>query len=154
VPNPLVDQGTLNRIRASVVWSNFPQLNVTSPYLGREGIRLALEGNATDYFGTMTGAVPSPAPYQICTLTLNLIKSQPLGQVYKSQFELSTLLGYCTVRPDSGPNLDGNIDGIGIYDLYNVVLETVREMTFAGEDPTYVVTCKGYYLVNSVLFNS
>lgn len=149
MPNPLIDQGSLNRISASIVWADFPQLNVTAAYLGKEGIRLALEGNATDYFGTMTGAVPSPAPYQICTLTLNLLKTQPLGNVYKTQFESNCVLGYCTVYPDIPTGT-----GIGLYDLYNVVLETVREMTFAGEDPTYVVTCKGYYLVNSVLFNT
>jgi hypothetical protein len=149
LPNPLIDQGQLNRIKASIVWANFPALNVTAAYLAKEGIRLALEGNATDYFGTMTGAVPSPAPYQIATLTLNLLKTQPLGNIYKSQFEANCVLGFCTVYPDVATGT-----GIGIYDLYNVVLETVREMTFAGEDPSWVVSCKGYYLVNSVLFNS
>ena len=144
--NPLVDQGTLNRIRASVIWTNFPALNVTSPYLGREGIRLALEGNATDYFGTMTGAVPSPAPYQMCTLTLSLIKSQIFSNLYKAQFELDTLLGPGTVRPDS--------TALGIYQLNNCVLESVNAMSFAGEEPGWVVTCKGYYLVNSFLFNT
>lgn len=146
MPNPLIDQGTLNRIRASVVFPLFPQLNITSPYLAKEGIRLALEGNATDYFGTMTGAVPSPAPYQLCTLTLNLIKSQPLSNTYKAQFESTTLVGTATVRPDA--------TALGIYQLYGVVLETVREMTFAGEDPTWSVTCRGYYLVNSTLFDT
>jgi hypothetical protein len=144
--NLLVDQGTLNRIRASVVWPSYPELNVTSPYLAKEGIRLSLEGNATDYFGTMTGAVPSPAPYQICTLTLALVKSQPLANLYKSQFELDCLLGLCTVRPDSTT--------LGIYQLNNVVLESVREMSFAGEEAAWIVTTKGYYLTNAFLFNS
>jgi hypothetical protein len=144
--NPLVDQGTLNRIRASVIWTDFPALNVTSPYLSREGIRLALEGNATDYFGTMTGAVPSPAPYQICTLTLNLIKSQSFSNQYKRQFEANTMLGLATVRPDSIT--------LGIYQLNNCVLESVNAMSFAGEEPGWVVTVKGYYLVNSFLFNT
>jgi hypothetical protein len=146
MPNPLVDQGTLNRIRASIVFPSTPQLNVTSPYLAREGIRLALEGNATDYFGTMTGAVPSPSPYQLVTLTINLIKSQPLSNVYKAQFELNTLVGAATVRPDSVT--------LGVYDLLGVVLETVREMTYAGEDPSYSVTARGYYLVNSFMFDT
>lgn len=146
MPNPLVDQGQLNRIRASIVFPSQPQLNVTSPYLAREGIRLALEGNATDYFGTMTGAVPSPAPYQLCTLTINLIKSQPLSNVYKAQFELNTQIGTATVRPDSTT--------LGLYQLYGVVLETVREMTYAGEDPVWSVSARGYYLVNSFLFDT
>jgi hypothetical protein len=146
MPNPLVDQGVLNRIRASVVFPTQPQLNVTSSYLAKEGIRLALEGNATDYFGTMTGAVPSPAPYQLITLTINLIKSQPLSNVYKAQFELNTLIGAATVRPDATT--------LGLYQLYGVVLETVREMTFAGEDPIWSVSCRGYYLVNSFMFDT
>jgi hypothetical protein len=90
--------------------------------------------------------VPSPAPYQLCTLTLNLIKSQPLSNTYKAQFESTTLIGTATVRPDA--------TALGIYQLYGVVLETVREMTFAGEDPTWSVTCRGYYLVNSALFDT
>jgi hypothetical protein len=146
MPNPLVDQGQLNRIRASVVWPDNPQLNVTSPYLAKEGIRLALEGNASDYLPTMTGAVPSPAPYQIITLTINLVKSQPLCAVYKAQFESNCVVGASTVRPDSTT--------LGLYSLNNMVLESVREMTFAGEDPAWVITAKGYYLVNAFLFNT
>jgi hypothetical protein len=146
MPNPLVDQGTLNRVVASVIWASFPQLNVTPPYLGRDGIRLALEGNATDYFGTMTGAVPSPAPYQIMTVTLNLVKSQPLSDLYKRQFEDTTLIGFGTIRPDTKT-------GLGIYQINNSVLESVREMSYAGEEPQFVVTVKGYYLINAALFN-
>lgn len=145
--NPLVDQGQLNRIKASVVWTSFPALNVTSPYLGKEGIKLALEGNASEYYGTMTGAVPSPAPYQIITLTMALIKSQPLADLYKQQFESNVIMGMATIRPDV-------VAGLGIYTINNAVLESVREMSFAGEEPTYMVTAKGYYLVNNVLFNT
>jgi|SRR5580692_3111875 hypothetical protein len=144
--SPLVDQGSLNRIRASVVWPDNPQLNLTSGYLAKEGLRLALEGNASDYLPTMTGAVPSPAPYQIVTLTMALVKSQPLAAVYKAQFESNCVVGDATVRPDSTT--------LGLYSLNNLVLESVREMSFAGEDPSWVVTAKGYYLVNSFLFNT
>jgi hypothetical protein len=149
MPNPLVEQGSLNRVRGSVTWTNFPGLQVNSWNLGKEGIRLALEGNATDYFPTMTGAVPSPAPYMICTLTINLLKSQGFSNLYKAQMELSTLMGQATIYPDIIPP-----DGIGLYLLYNCVLESVREMTFAGEDPLFVITAKGYYLVNSNMFDT
>jgi hypothetical protein len=143
--NLLVDQGTLNRIRASVVWPSFPALNITSPFLAKEGIKLALEGVATDYFGTMTGAVPSPAPYQICTITMALVKSQQLSNLYKTQFEANCLMGPCTIRPDSTT--------LGIYDLNNVVLENVEPMDFNGTQPNWTVTAKGYYLTNAFLFN-
>jgi hypothetical protein len=144
VANPLIDQGVLNRLRASVVFTNYPAMNVISANLGKEAIRLALEGNATSYLPVMTGAVPSPEPYQICTLTLNLVKSQPISNTYKTQFETTTLIGPAAVRPDAV--------SLGIYVLSNMVLDNVREMSYSGEDPVYVVTLKGTYQVNAGFF--
>ena len=135
--NPLVAQGSLNRLKASVLWDLFPALNVTSSYLGRDGLRLSLEGNATDYLPTLTGAVTSPSPYMLCSVTINLVKSQPLANAYKAQFESNTLLGDCNVRPDT------QAGGLGIYQLLNCTLEGIREMTYGGEDPTFVITARG-----------
>jgi hypothetical protein len=159
--NPNVQQGTLNRVKANIQIPNVQNgaLNITAPYLGKEGIRLALEGNATDYFPSMTGAVPSPVPYQICTLTINLLKSQPFAQNFKSTFENYTLLGDITVYPDVGVPAPSGVVAPGSslilqpYYIKNAVLETVREMSFAGEEPLYVVTIKGYYEVNSLMFD-
>jgi hypothetical protein len=142
--NPLVQQGSLNRIIASVVWQSFPALNVTAPFLNREGIRLALDGDATRFLPTMTGAVTSPEPYQMVTLTINLVKSQGLASQYKSQMETQTVLGDCVVRPDT--------KGLPPYDLVNCALEGVRELSFSGEDAGFSVTVRGYYSINSSLF--
>jgi hypothetical protein len=127
--------------------------------LTREGIRLTLEGNATDYFPTMTGAVPSPAPYQIATLTLNLVKTTSVARYYQNQFLTNCLLGVVTVVPDVGTSNTANQavgyttqDGIGIYTMLNCVLESVNAMAFSGEEPVYAVTIKGYILVNAGFF--
>ena len=143
--NPLVVQGTLNRLRGSVVWPNFPALNVTAPFLGEEGIRLTLDGDATLFIPTMTGAVTSPEPYQMITLAMHLLKTQALAVGYKAQQELSTLLGDGTVRPDAS--------NLPVYQLINCAIESVRELNFSGDDAGYVVMVRGYYLVNSDLWN-
>jgi hypothetical protein len=143
--NPLVAQGTLNRLRASVIWANFPQLNVTAPFLHKEGISLALEGDVTTYIDTMTGGVTSPEPYQRANLTLTLLKTQPLSALYKQQLELSSLLGNGTVRPDSST--------LPPYALVNCAIRSVRELRFSGEDAAWAVSVGGYYLVNSNLFS-
>lgn len=140
-----VDQGTLNRLRASVVIANYPELNVTSGYLGTEGIRLAFDSNATDLLNTMTGMVSSPAPYQACTLTMAIVKSTPLSDLYKQQFQDTTLMGLVTVRPDATQ--------LTPYNLLNMALETVREMLFNGTEPVVVVTMRGYYQVNQGFFS-
>jgi|SRR5215472_16204890 len=143
--NPLIAQGTLNRLRASVVWTSFPQLNVTASFLGREGVRLALEGETTTFINTMTGAVTSPEPYMPVSLVMNLLKTQSLSSLYKQQMELNALLGDGTVRPDSIT--------LPPYGIINCAIQSVRELNFSGEDAGFAVTIRGYYPVNSSLFN-
>lgn len=143
--NPLVSQGVLNRLRASVVWPAFPGLNVTAPFLGEEGIRLTLEGESTTFINTMTGAVTSPEPYMAVSLVINLLKTQPLANAYKAQMEIAALLGEGTVRPDAST--------LSPYQLINCAIESVRELNFSGRDAGFAVTIKGYYTVNNALFN-
>ncbi len=144
--NPLITQGTLNRLRASVIWNDNPNLNVTASYLGKDGIRLALDGESTMFINTLTGAVTSPEPYQMITLTIHLLKTQALSSQYKSQMETSALLGNGVVRPDSV--------ALPAYDIVNCAIESVRELNFSGADAEFAVTVKGYYLVNSSLYDS
>ncbi len=144
--NPLIVQGSLNRLRASVIWNDNPSLNVTASYLGKDGIRLALDGESTAFINTMTGAVTSPEPYQMITLTVHLLKTQALASQYKAQMENTALLGNGVVRPDSV--------ALPAYDIVNCAIESVRELNFSGMDAEFAVTIKGYYLVNSSLFDS
>src|ERR1700761_1481204 len=112
--NPLISQGVLNRVQGSVTVTGNPALNVTASYLGREGIRLALEGEATRYINTMTGAVASPEVYMAIRCTVNLLKTQGLSDLYKSQMETNSLIGNITVRPDVNTGA-----GLSPYDLTN-----------------------------------
>ena len=143
--NPQIPQGTLNRLRASITWPNFANLNISSGYLGKMGIRLAFEGDSTTFIQTMTGTVPSPEPYMMITATAHLLKSQPLAQAYKQQMELSALLGNGTIRGDTTP--------LTPWVINNASIQTVRELNFAGDDGDYAVTFRGYYLINSNLYN-
>lgn len=142
--NPLVDQGTLNRLRGSIVYTNFPQLNVTAAYLGDEMIRLSLEGDAVEYFNTATGAVSSPQPYRMASIMIHLLKTQQLADLYKRKEETNAVLGECTVRPDATP--------LSPYSFINCSILGVSELNFAGKDPGYGVRLKGYYPINSDLW--
>lgn len=145
--NPQQPQGILNRIKASVSWTSAPDLNVTSSFLGREGISLGFDGAATTPIPTMTGAVMSPEPYQQVTLVMNLIKAQALANQYEQRRLLNTLLGDGIVYPDTVAG------GLGNYAITNASIMNVRELNFAGGDAGYVVSVVGYYLINSSLFN-
>lgn len=143
--NPLVSQGSLNKLRASVTWPSFSNLNVTAPYLSKEGIRLTLQGESTLYLPTMTGAVTSQEPYMMIECVLNLLKSQSLANQYKQQMENSSLLGDGTVRPDAV--------ALGVYPIVNASIKSIRELDFSGEHAVFSVTIGGYYLINASLFN-
>lgn len=145
--NPLVAQGTLNRLRASVVWVNYPQLNVTASYLGQQGIRLALDGVATTFLPTMTGAVTSPEPYMMMSMQIHLLKTQQLSDLYKQQMERDAKLGDGTIWPDVTQG------GISNYQIINTAIESVTDLSFAGTDASFMVTIRGYYLTNSTLWN-
>ena len=153
--NPLVNQGTLSRLRASVNWPLFPQLNVTPSFLNREGIRLAFEGEATRFLPTLTGVVTSPEPYQMISLTLNLLKTQSLAALYEAQLAAISTIGPGVVRPDVGA---GGIvpftptSGLQPFDLFNCAIMNVRELNFSGEDAGYSVTIGGYVLRNLSLW--
>lgn len=143
--NPLISQGTLNRIRASVSLTDYPALNVTASFLAKEGVSLAIEGEMTTFVPTLTGAATSGEPYVMCTLTLNLLRTQGLASSYKSQMEASTQIGEITVKPDATTLPD--------YVLENCAIEGVQELMFNGTDPGYRVRIRGYYLINNNLWS-
>ena len=142
--NPLVTQGTLNRLRASVVVPQAPELNVTAAYLGKEGISLALEGETTLYIPTMTGAVTSAEPYQMCSVSVNLLKTQFVANLYKQRMELLSTIGDIVVRPDAS--------ALGDYQIFNCAIRSVAELNMSGQDAGFRVTLGGYYNVNSLTF--
>ena len=146
MPNPNVPLGSLNRLRASVIWTNFPALNVTASFLGKEGIRWAVEGEATTFIGAMVGAVTSPEPYLLFTMTMHLLKPQTLSDAYKVQMELNSLLGDGIVRPDVAT-------GLSPYAISNCSIQRPGDLSFAGTEADYPVMIKGTYYINSSLFD-
>lgn len=144
--NPLVPLGQLNRLRASVLWTSFPNLNVTRSFLGKEGIRFTEEGDAVPMLEAMTGVVPSPEAYVLVAFRIALLKSQALSDAYKQQRALNALLGNCTIRPDAST--------LSPFQLYNCAIVSVEAMQFNGEEVIFPVNCRGTYPQNSSLFNS
>ena len=142
--SPNVQQGNLNRLKGSIVIPNFPSINVTAAFLGKEGFSASFGGPATDRLPTMTGVVNSPAPYRLATITIHLIKSQGLAQGWKAQEELNTLLGPISFRVD--------VAGFPIYAFDNCSLDGIQNLTVNGSDPNFLVTIGGVYYINSGLW--
>jgi hypothetical protein len=143
--NPQVAQGTLNRVRGSIVYADNPSLNITAPYLDAAGISMAFDNNAGVLLPTLTGGVTSPEPYQMCTLTVHILKTQGLASTYKTQFETLVNVGDFQVITDAAtlPN----------YSLSNGVLLGIQELGFNGSQAGFVFRLQGIYYVNASLFD-
>jgi hypothetical protein len=144
--NPLIDQGVLNRVKGSVVWADFPALNVTAAFLDRDGINLRKEGEASTQHPTMSGLVQSPEPYMPVSVVIALLKTQQLSDDYKTQMETNCLLGEGTVWPDVST-------GLSQYNLENMSIQSVSDLLFNGTTPIFAVTCRGYWVINNSLWD-
>ena len=142
--NPLINQGTLNKLKGSIIVPSDSTLNVTAPYLSKAQITLSLEGNAVEYVPTATGAVASLEPYMMATVKFDALKTNGFGQIWKSQLELNAYLGDVTVTADS--------TSLGNHTIANASIESVGEMPFDGTSAAYSVTIRGVYYINSAMW--
>lgn len=145
MPNPLIPQGSLNRVRGSVTFASFPNLNVTASYLGKEGISLHKNTDVTTQLPQMTGLVNSPEPYVTVLVTIHLIRSQALAKQYEDQQALNSVLGEARIVGDSSAMDD--------WQILNASILNVQEMKLDGTDASYVVSIGGYLPQNSALWD-
>jgi len=141
-----VSQGTINRLRASVVFATLPELCVTSPFLGKAGLSLAFEGEAGQILPTMTGGVTSPEPYQFATVEIHLLKSQALADAYKAQIENDVNVGTINVIGDAATMEE--------WQLQNCIIMSEAPGAFDGNNPEFVVRIRGIYYVNRALWTA
>lgn len=143
--NPLIDQGVLNRLRASLTFAGAPALNVSASYLGKDGISIALEGPTTLAIDTQTGVVQSPEPFVKVRIQAHLLRTQALASAYKAQIESNCVVGNLTVRGDSSTLPD--------YTFVNCAITSSPSLSFNGTSPDFLVEMTGIYYVNNQLWN-
>src|SRR5665213_159645 len=122
--NQLIQLGKLNRLVASVGFPAFSALNITAPFLTKAGLRFAMAGDGMPHIPAMIGTVPSPEPYVMVDITVNLLKTLGLVAAFQAQQQADSFLGPCTVRPDV-------TTGLQPWSLFNVTIENPREQDYA-----------------------
>ena len=142
--NPNVPQGQLNRLRGSLQVVAFPNLNVTPSFLGKEGINLRFETPTTEYIDTMTGGVPSPAPYQRVEVSMHLLRTQGLSVLYEQQKQVLSTIGTIVLFIDSTI--------FPAWTFLNCSIMNVDPMRIDGTQPDYTVMLNGFYNINASLW--
>ena len=84
-------------------------------------------------------------PYQMVTITVELLKTQSLSQAWETQRKLLSTIGDVVVTTDASTLMP--------YIFHNCAIENVGALPFNGTSATYGLTIKGYYHTNSSLFD-
>ena len=143
--NPTLIPGNLNRIRGTILVPGNATLNVTAPYLGKEGIVIAHQSAIVTQMQGMTTVVNSEEPYQIVQVTAAIMKSLALSAAYIEQIKNSPTLGQITVTPDTTT--------LPAFTLYNVAITNWSQISMAGLQPDFTVTFQGQFNVSNDLWN-
>lgn len=145
MPNPLINQGVLNRVRASIKFVQFPELNISAPYLTQDAINISFQGDAGVLLPTLTGGVSSPNPFQMIQMQIHLVRSQSMGQLFKNQIEKNTTLGDAKIYSDSTT--------LGDFSIRQATIRSAQDLSVSGRDPAFVVEVFGIYDVNADMWD-
>lgn len=139
-----INQGVLNKLRASVVFADNPTLNVINSFLTKEAISLSFQGEVGRLLPTMTGGVQSPEPYQMADIRIHLNRANGLADLFKQQIELDANIGSLNVIPDTS--------ALGNYEIEQGIIVSVDELPFDGNTAGFVVRVQGIYYINSTMW--
>ena len=143
--NPTLIPGNLNRIRGTILVPGNATLNVTAPYLGKEGIVIAPQSAVVTQMQGMTTVVNSEEPYQLVQVTAMVMKSLALSAAYINQIQQSPTVGTITVTPDTGV--------LPQFTLYNCAIVNWNQISMAGTQPDFAIVFQGQWNVSNDLWS-
>ena len=144
--NPMVPQGSLNRVRGSVIVPGFTALNINSSHLGLDGISLDLDEEFVQQEKTMTGVVNSPEPYVMATATINLLRTQSLALLWMQQAEANAVIGRIAVHSDTAAYTQRRVHNCSVLHASPGLMNGTRA--------TINLIIRGVYYLNASLWSS
>jgi hypothetical protein len=112
--------------------------------MGKNFASINFEGNFSEQIETGTGAVTSPEPYVMATVSVDLLRTQALANAWLLQAALLSDLGPISVFSDTSafPEID----------LATTVIRQCEPGVFDGMNPVVKLTLRGVYYVNALLW--
>lgn len=143
---PTVPQGgPLNRVRAAVNVQNTPTLNIIAQNMGGGFVTVALQGDAAGLIGTGTSGVATLEPYQMAFVTVDLLRTQPLGSAWFTQMQTNSAIGPITVYPDTTAFQPVPLD--------NCVISNIDLGAWDGKNPVIRLSLHGVFYINSAAWS-
>ena len=143
--NTFVPQGSLNRVRGSLVFQLFPALNITAPYMSRNFITVTLDEIVfVEQFETGTGFVNSPEPYAPAVIVVEILRTQALANNWFQQIQNTASIGTVEVHSDTA--------AFPSFPVNNASVTKFDPGAFAGKDPVTKLTIRGLTYINSSMW--
>lgn len=143
--NPLVAQGTLNRVRCSVIVPGDTALNIDSSYMGKSFATITFDGSFAGQIETGTGVVNSPEPYVMSTISVGLLRTQALSNAWLVQSKKNSDIGQVIIHSDSA--------AFTPISLATCVINMIEPGVYDGTDPVVKLAIKGVFYLNEDLWN-
>lgn len=143
--NPMVAQGSLNKVRAHIVVPAYPTLNISPSYMGDDGFTLDIDEDMVRQIKTMTGLVNSPEPYVEATCTINLLRTQALSLQWMQQAENTAQIGRIVAHSDSAAFTGRTV--------HNCSILKVQPGRMNGSTATVDAIIRGVYYVNNSMWS-
>lgn len=144
MPNPMIPQGVLNRVRGAIDFTSYPSLRVSASYLGREGMSISFSELGAP-IPTMTGVATSPQPYAMATITVRLVRCQALAALFRTQIEKATYVNAVKLYTDTSV--------LGDFSLRDAQITAIEPVNLNGNNADFNLTIVGVYDINSDLWN-
>ena len=143
--NSFISQGSLNRVRGSLVFPLFPTLNITAPYMSRNFITVTFDEMAfVEQIETGTGFVNSPEPYVPAVIVVEILRTQSLANNWFQQIQNNASIGTVEVHSDTA-----------VFPSFPVINASVTKFdpgAFAGRNPVSRLTIRGIVYTNSSMW--
>lgn len=142
--NPGIARGVLNRVKTSVVVPSNSSLNIISANMGRSLARISFNGQLVNQFATGTGLVNSPEPFVMATITIALLRTQPIAAAWFAQIlqdsniEDATIFGDTSMFPPIA--------------LQSVVASHMDTGPFDGTSADFMLVLAGALPINNALW--
>ena len=137
--------GNLNRLRANILIPSNSLLNITSSYLGVNGIKITPMSPTAEILRTMTGGVISEEPYQIYSITAAIVKSLGLGSEYVAQIQQTSSIGDLVVTADT--------QYFPLYTFHNCAIINTGEIVMNGTQADFNIEFQGILYINNDLWS-
>jgi hypothetical protein len=143
---PNITQGNLNKVATHLVVASFPALSVNASYMGKSMCKVTLDSPFVQQIGTATLFVNSPEPYVMGHMTVSLLRSQSLANLWITQAQTQATLGTVQIFSDSTV--------FSALSVLNCSITDFDPGAFDGTDPVVSVTVSGGFPVNSSMWGS